>query len=392
MWFEQSAANVAKAIVDTIRDPLVVVDGHLRIVTASRSFYRLLKVVPGEIEGRRLFEIGARGWDSENLRTLLLRVLPLHTTVEDYEIEANWPTLGPRVMLVNARRIYQEREGNELILMAMSDITDRKRAEQALERAKESAEEANRIKSLFLAKMSHELRTPLNAVLAFSEVIKDQLFGDGTAAKYVEYATDIHTSGHLLLELIDDLLDLSKIEAGEYKVRDDVLFLREFFVDIVRVIEPLATAKRLSLVMDMADDLPRLRADKRAVKQMAFNLLSNAVKFTPEGGTITVHAFVRAENPIGLSISVEDTGIGLAPTDVAKALTPYGQIQGRWGSIQKATGKGTGLGLPIAQSLIELHGGGLAINSRVGSGTTVTLSFPQERVITTGPGQLHSTH
>lgn len=392
MWSEETATNVADAIVDTIRDPLVVVDGNLGIVTASRSFYRLFNVVPGEVAGKHLLEIGDRGWDNENLRTLLLKVLPQHTTVEDYEIEANWPTLGPRVMLVNARRIYQEREGIELILMSMSDITDRKRAEQALERAKEAAEEANRIKSLFLAKMSHELRTPLNAILAFSEVIKDQLFGERAAAKYVEYATDIHTSGHLLLELIDDLLDLSKIEAGEYEMHDDVLFLRELVLEIVRVIEPLAIAKRLSLVVDMADDLPQLRADKRAIRQMAFNLLSNAVKFTCEGGTITVHAFVRAENPIGLSISVEDTGIGLAPGDVAKALTPYGQIDGHFGFIHRGSGKGTGLGLPIAQSLIELHGGRLAINSRVGSGTTVTLSFPQERVITTGPGQLHTTH
>jgi len=241
------------------------------------------------------------------------------------------------------------------------------------ERALNEARLSGRVKDEFLARISHELRTPLNAILGFSEIIKEQFFGRVGVPRYLEYAKDIHYSGLHLLDLINDLLDLEKITAGKIELSLGELSLAEFAPDMVQLIEPIARKKEIDMILDIEPRLPLVCADARAVKQMFLNLLSNAVKFTPDGGKVFVHARSCDD---GVLVIIEDSGIGIDPGDINKVLSPFGQVK----SAAIAVEGGTGLGLPIVKSLIELHGGRLDIQSSPGVGTSVTLFFPSQRV------------
>jgi two-component system, cell cycle sensor histidine kinase PleC len=237
--------------------------------------------------------------------------------------------------------------------------------------ARRRAETASRAKSQFLANMSHELRTPLNAVLGFSEVIRDRLFGDDAIGRYSDYAGAIHTSGGYLLGLINDVLDLSKIEAGKLELACERFDLVRDADEALRFVEPQALRKNIQLVRDMPGELDIL-ADKRALRQIAVNLLSNAVKFTPADGTVTLVLRRLADGSVSLAVS--DTGIGIRPDDMQRVLESFGQ--GRH-DILPTEDHGTGLGLAIAKSLAEAHSGTIKIDSALGEGTTVTVTLPQ---------------
>jgi PAS domain S-box-containing protein len=260
----------------------------------------------------------------------------------------------------------------------MYDITERRRAEMGLIRAKEEADFANRSKSEFLANMSHELRTPLNAIIGFAEILKDQLFGPVGQPQYVEYAADIYDSGQLLLSLINDILDMSKIEAGKRELADSELDIEGIATSVMRLVAARAKAGKLKFHADIPRDLPNLRAEERAIKQILTNLLTNAIKFTPEGGTVTLSAKIDEKG--GMAIGIADTGIGIAPEDIAIAMAPFGQIE----SALSRKNQGTGLGLPLTRSLVELHGGVFDLKSEIGNGTTVTVTFPKTRVVARG--------
>jgi two-component system cell cycle sensor histidine kinase PleC len=236
--------------------------------------------------------------------------------------------------------------------------------------ARNRAETASRAKSQFLANMSHELRTPLNAVLGFSEVIRDRLFGDNALLRYSEYADGIHASGNHLLGLINDILDLSKIEAGKLELAPEQFDLVLDAAEALRFVEPQAARRNIQLVRDMPEAL-EIFADKRAIRQIAVNLLANAVKFTTPGGTVTLSLRRDAQGRTILAVS--DTGIGIRPEDMERVLESFGQ--GRH-DISPTDEHGTGLGLAIAKSLAEAHGGAIALESVVGEGTTVTVMFP----------------
>ena len=257
----------------------------------------------------------------------------------------------------------------------MYNITERRNAEIALKQAKEQADFANRSKSEFLANMSHELRTPLNAIIGFSEIIKEQLFGPVGQPQYVEYARDIYDSGDLLLSLINDILDMSKIEAGKRSLSESIIDIEQTVKSVVRLVAARAKAGRLHLNMKVPRDLPALRGEERAIKQILTNLLTNAIKFTHEGGAVTLDAF--ADEYGRLVMKIKDTGIGIKPEDIALALAPFGQIE----SVLSRKNQGTGLGLPLTKALVELHDGTLEINSEVGKGTTVSVFFPAARVV-----------
>ena len=239
---------------------------------------------------------------------------------------------------------------------------------EELRKAKESAELANRSKSDFLAAMSHELRTPLNAIIGFSTMIKDQMLGPNKATVYAEYGTDIFNSGRHLLRLINDLLDLSKIEAGKLELNFDRLDPKKAIMDNIRTIDPIAARSEVELKTDFEDNLPPLHADQRAFDQIVLNIMSNAIKFTPPGGTVNVSVSAGPDNT---RITVSDTGIGIEPEDLDKVMKPWGQII----DPLKADHKGSGLGLPIVKSLIDLHGGELSLESEVGTGTTITITL-----------------
>ncbi len=268
-----------------------------------------------------------------------------------------------------------EWDGKPASLSWMNDISNRKRTEQELLRSTEAAEFANRTKTEFLVNMSHELRTPLNAILGFSEVIRDQMFGPA-AAKYAEYARDIHNSGSHLLEIINDVLDLAKLEAGKLDLRESDVSVAKLADECLVLLRTKAAEGQVTLVNTVPDDLPLLHADGRAVKQVILNFLSNAVKFTPLQGQVTIDA---ASTRDGLCVSVTDTGIGMTPAQIQVALSPFGQIDSKLARKHE----GTGLGLPICRSLVELHGGTLEVTSAPNKGTTMTAKFPLSRVLKT---------
>lgn len=256
-----------------------------------------------------------------------------------------------------------------------SNVDALQQAKQEVLNAKEEAELANRAKSEFMANMSHELRTPLNSILGFSEIIQKESYGPVGNPQYREFINDIYDSGKRLLTLINDLLDFSNIEARSHELNEEKIEVFKIIRSCIKMVKERAQKAEVKVEFEAPDKLPVLFADRQNVKQILVNLLSNAVKFTPSGGTVTVRTWSRAES--GLVIQVDDNGIGIALEDVPKALSPFGQIDGKL----NRKNDGTGLGLPLAKSLVELHGGSLDLQSQVGIGTTVTVRFPPERIV-----------
>ena len=247
--------------------------------------------------------------------------------------------------------------------------------DDSLRVARRQAEEANRTKSEFLANMSHELRTPLNAILGFSEVMGNATFGPLGNPKYEEYIKDIHDSGRHLLALINDILDLSKIEAGKLELDEEDIDVAMTIRSCMVLVKERAGNGGVKLKTDIPEGLPALHADQRMLKQILVNLLSNAVKFTPPGGTVTIKTWSRSDS--GYVFQVADTGIGIALEDIPKALSSFGQVDSKLARKYE----GTGLGLPLTKSLVEIHGGSLDLQSDEGAGTTVTVRFPKERIV-----------
>jgi PAS domain S-box-containing protein len=264
------------------------------------------------------------------------------------------------------------------------DITERKRMETALHTAREAADTANRSKSQFLANMSHELRTPLNAILGFSEILQAEYFGT-LNVKQREYVGDIHRSGVYLLQVISNILDISKIEAGKDELLEETVHLGPVTQLQLALMMPQARSGDVKLVAEIPPNLPPLLADSVKLKQMLLNLLSNAIKFTPAGGTVSIRARLESGpgEAGGLALTVSDTGIGMKPEDIPAALEPFRRLD----SGHMLRSLGTGLGLPITKAQIELHGGSLEIDSRLGVGTQVTLRFPRARVLLAEPSE-----
>ena len=285
-------------------------------------------------------------------------------------------TLSYEVVQAGAQDYLVKGRGDgEVMARAIRYAVERKRAHMQLLEEKDRAELANRTKSEFLANMSHELRTPLNAIIGFSEILHNELMGPLGVDCYKEYALNIKESGTHLLDIINDILDLSKIEAGKVQLLEEIIDLSRTIKSCTRLMDVRAANAKVTLVAKISPTLPALRADERKIKQILINLLSNAVKFTPEGGQVTLTA-ARLEGS-GVEIIVQDTGIGIAADDIAKALAPFNQIDN---SLSRKY-SGTGLGLPLAESFTRMHGGSLALESAEGQGTRVTLYFPESRVV-----------
>jgi two-component system cell cycle sensor histidine kinase PleC len=248
-------------------------------------------------------------------------------------------------------------------------------AKSISDESRRRAEEANLAKSRFLATMSHELRTPLNAILGFSEIIEKELLGPVGHPNYKVYVGDIHTSGQHLLTLINEILDLSRIEAGRYELNEEAISLVGIASECHRLLQLKASSKNIAIVEDYSRGLPQLWADERAVRQVALNLLSNAIKFTPSGGEIRIKVGQAPDG--GQYLSIRDNGPGIPEAEIPIVLSSFGQ-----GSLaRKSAERGAGLGLPIVQALMQTHDGRFELKSKLREGTEVIATFPQSRVM-----------
>jgi len=373
---EDQARDYAESIINTVREPLIVLDQDLRAVTASRSFYEVFKVNPEETVGQLIFDLGNKQWNIPKLRELLETILPQKTTFENYEVEHVFTAIGRRIMLLNARQIQGVLRKERIILLAIEDITERREIEYGLEKAHEELKElatelkrAARAKSEFLANMSHELRTPLNSINGFSEVLYDETFGP-LNEKQKNYVNNVLASGRHLLLLINQILDTAKVEAGKMILSLSVLSIKSLLHEISLLVADMVGKKKLQMSLEIAEDLPNIEADELKVKEIIYNLLSNAVKFTPEGGKIGMRA-KGAESQI--EIVVWDTGIGIAPENMAKIFEGFFRVDTPYSRLTE----GTGLGLPLSRKLAELHGGNLTVGSEgLNKGTSVRLTLP----------------
>jgi signal transduction histidine kinase len=284
-------------------------------------------------------------------------------------------TVGSGAFSPGIGRFERRREVRHVHFVVFRDITERRQAQEALILAAEKASEADRAKSEFIANVSHELRTPLNAIIGFSEILRKQMFGELGAPQYIEYAEDINLSGQHLLDLINDVLLVSKIESGGHDLKERKLDVAMVAEASLRIVRGYPKAASLNFVTDIPEKLPSLNADERAFRQILLNVLSNAVKFTPAGGR--VHLGIRVESLGDLAITVTDTGIGIPAEKVSQVTSPFFQVDGA----MHRQFAGTGLGLNIVAKLAALHGAKLEIESREGVGTAVSVRFPPARVI-----------
>ncbi len=362
------ALEYAESIINTVREPLIILDQDLRVVTASRSFYEVFKVNPQKTVGQYIYDLGNKQWDIPKLRELLESILPQKATFDNYEVEHVFADIGKRIMLLNARQIQRVLGKERIILLAIEDITERKQIENALRAAKAAVEAASRAKSEFISSMSHELRTPLNSIIGFSEVLYDQTFGP-LNPKQTHYVNNVLTAGQHLLSLINDILDLCKIEAGKFNVMPITFAVQPVLNNALILVKERALKQGLTLSLESPSDL-MVSADERMFKQILFNLLSNAVKFTPSGGRITVTA-ERAGHD--LRVSVADTGIGIKHEDQSRLFTEFEQLDSGYNRLHE----GSGLGLALTRKFVELHGGSICVESEgEGKGSTFCFKLP----------------
>jgi len=361
--------NYAQNIVDTVREPLLILDATLRVQSANRAFYQTFHVSSGETEGRLIYELGNGQWDIPDLRTLLEDIVPKSSVFDDFELVHTFPAIGRRVMLLNARKLQAGQHG-ELLVLAMEDVTERRRVEEEVEKAKDAAEAANRAKSTFLANMSHEIRTPMNAILGFSQLMRrDQ----NLTPQQGQYLGTINRSGEHLLALINDVLEMSKIEAGRTTLNPTTFDLPVLLQDLELMFRVRTDEKKLSFSVKMIGDVPQyIVADINKLRQVFINVLGNAVKFTEQGG-VGLRVRVDRDAATGplLWVEMEDTGPGISPDEQRKLFQYFEQTK-----TGQKRGTGTGLGLAISREFVHLMGGDITVSSEVGKGSVFTIHMP----------------
>lgn len=276
-------------------------------------------------------------------------------------------------------------QNRKYLVTTLMDITLRKQMEHSLRVAKEEADAANRAKSTFLANMSHELRTPLNAIIGFSELMMKETFGPVGNEKYKGYLGDIHVSAGHLLSIINEVLDMSKIEAGCLELAEESFDIAEMIRSVCRMMDSRVFSSNIEIIQRLDKELPLVYADYRLLRQALINLIANAVKYSPQGGAIIVSARLdkNKEESENLFLSVRDEGVGISEDKIQRALEPFGQV-GDNADMRDLHREGTGLGLPLAKAMIEIHGGALNIESELGKGTKIIINLPEERILKNG--------
>jgi signal transduction histidine kinase len=364
-------ARLLQSTLENIGEGLSVFDSRGRLIAWNSRFCELLELPPDLTVGVPLRDIlmlqavrGDFGRDdpsAEVTKRLELFYRDVPTTKERV-------TPRGRILQISRRAMP-----DGAIVSVYSDVTDLKASERKLIQARSQAEMANHAKSEFLANMSHELRTPLNAIIGFSEIIAHELFGPLGNEKYLDYMKDIHKSSLHLLAIINDVLDMSKIEAGKLELSKEPLNIRHLIGEVIRMMREWAESRSIEMVTKLPVEEVEIWADERAMKQIFLNLMSNAIKFSRDGGQVCIR--VVSDEPGLAVVEFEDHGIGMTEEELERALQPFGQAKP---STTRNYG-GTGLGLPITKGLIEAHGGKLAIESRADQGTIARISLSTER-------------
>ena len=365
------AYNFSEAVFSTIHEPMIVLDKNLRVKSANKRFYKVYKTNEEDTEGMLLYDLGNRQWNIPRLRELLENILPKNTHFHDFEITHSFPGIGEKTMLLNARRIVQKSNHEELILLAIEDITDRMLALHEMEKneiqlreAKEFAENAVKFKQQFLSNMSHEIRTPLNSILGFTNVLLKTKLGE----EQTEYVEAIKTSGISLHQLINDILDLSKVDAGRMAFEKQPFEIRKTLKSTLYSFDLKVKEKNIELIKEYDSKIPSiLLGDSVRLNQIILNLLSNAVKFT-HNGKIVVSVKLLSEDAENVTIefAVTDSGIGIAADKLDSIFNVFEQAE-----ISTANSYGgTGLGLSIVKQLVEAQGGSISLKSKVGEGST----------------------
>lgn len=347
-------------------------DTDHRFTFLSQRAYEISGNAPGSLIGKRRTEILKSSSNKEDVAAHMADLFarrPFHGF-------AHWSETanGRRCFSISGKPLIDGKGRFIGYRGAGRDVTDQAEIEEQLARAKQEAEEANSAKSEFLSTMSHELRTPLNAVIGFSEVIGDELFGPVGHKRYKEYAKDIRASGQHLLDMINDILDISRIEAGKLDLAQEPIAVADVVEQAMQMIEDQARAAGVRIETDIRADLPQFYGDRRAMTQVLLNLLSNAVKFTPRNGVVSVRVDLT---PDGVSLEVSDTGVGIPADQLAKLAQPFVQANNQTDASQG----GSGLGLYLVRRLVEEQDGAFTLSSEEGAGVTATVTLPQSRLL-----------
>ncbi|MDY0882255.1 ATP-binding protein [Dongia soli] len=347
-------------------------DAQLNFVMVSQRVMNAIGRAPQELIGTNLLALSSNPELANDVKRRFDRLSPFREQAFDmHDSEGRGKTF-----LLSAVPVFDRRDGAlQGFRGAATDVTELNRRENGLRAAKEAADVANMAKTQFLANMSHELRTPLNAIIGFSDVMRMEMIGPVGNPQYRAYISDIHGSALHLLGIINDVLDVSRIEAGKVQLMESVVNLEEVFDSVLRLVRERQTEAGLTMDIALPSRPPRLNADKRKLKQILINLIGNAIKFTPEGGNIKLSA--RLLDQGGLEIVVSDNGIGIASEDIERVLQPFVQAD----SALHRKFDGAGLGLPLSRGLARLHGGDLVLDSTPGRGTRAIVILPPERVM-----------
>lgn len=357
---EVNSSQYAQSIIDTIREPLIVLDQDLRVISASRCFYQTFNLNKAQTEGAYFFELNNGQWNIPTLRDLLTRILPHQNVMDGFEVSHDFHSIGNKTMLLNARRLIRQSGQKELILLAMEDITDRKRAEDILK-------DESRRKNEFLASLAHELRGPVAPVYTGLQMLTQGVTKKENMGEMLQMMERqlVH-----VMRLIEDLSDISSIAEGKVELRLEMVNILEVSKDAIEALRPIIDQKKQEFVVSQQAQPMKVMGDPTRLNQIIFNLLNNAAKYTPEGGKITL--LMRGEDHEVL-IKVCDTGIGIAPEKKSKIFDLYMQTA----NAAQNYG-GLGIGLALVKKLTEMHGGQVEVYSEgIGKGAEFTIRLPR---------------
>lgn len=366
--------SYAQNIVDTVREPLLMLDQSLRVKSANRAFYQTFQVTPEETEGSLIYELGNGQWDIPALRTLLEEIIPQNSVFDDYELEHEFPSIGRRVMLLNARELRSANDAKILVL-ALEDVTERERIHDLeitytseLQASYARLQELEKLRDDLTHMIIHDLRTPLTSVIAGMQTL--DVVGDLNDEQLKMMGIAV-MGGETLLGMINDLLDVEKSESGSLELDYAELSPKELVVEAIGQVASLADSNELILHQRVEDEIPSVSGDKSKLRRTLVNLLGNAIKFTPTNGSVTIAAR-RTEDGRSVEFAVTDTGEGIPPEAFERIFEKFGQVATRQGGRTMSTG----LGLTFCKLVVEAHGGEIGVDSDPGQGSTFRFTIP----------------